>query len=284
MLSEPRPEYHGIKIQETFGNSHCPSPAACSACVTSARRFAVQRLHDSHRHRNLAVAHAKHCETRQAVAEFLAGHRAVAAVTTLACPATSTTPLARKYAPKGAGRVFHLQPQGGYDAGVNLVSNLKLFRASGQCRRHPLAGDPSGHRPRTASSTTPRRSNRAPRLMCAGCRSAIEDKEDLIADPRSGAERLKQRAKHNVTHAAHAVRSPALRHTVPRAGACHRGGAFAPPRWLDDISPSESVMLAQQTRKPAMLRAMTLLLLTVRHQTRRWLRTAATAFQIRSRL
>ena len=35
--------------------------------------------------------------------------------------------LARKYAPKGAGAVFTFSLKGGYDAGVNLVSNLKLF-------------------------------------------------------------------------------------------------------------------------------------------------------------
>ena len=38
MLSEPRPEYHGIKIQEPSAISRLPSPAACSACATWARR------------------------------------------------------------------------------------------------------------------------------------------------------------------------------------------------------------------------------------------------------
>ncbi len=44
-----------------------------------------------------------------------------------ALPATSYNKLARKYAPKGAGAVFTFSLKGGYDAGVNLVSNLKLF-------------------------------------------------------------------------------------------------------------------------------------------------------------
>src|SRR5260221_6290187 len=35
--------------------------------------------------------------------------------------------LARKYAPKGAGAVFTFSLKGGYQAGVDLVSNLKLF-------------------------------------------------------------------------------------------------------------------------------------------------------------
>jgi O-acetylhomoserine (thiol)-lyase len=41
-------------------------------------------------------------------------------------PATATT-LAQKYVPKGAGAVFTFGLKGGYDAGVKLVSNVKLF-------------------------------------------------------------------------------------------------------------------------------------------------------------
>lgn len=35
MLSEPRPEYHGIKLQETLGILLSPSPAGCSGCAIS---------------------------------------------------------------------------------------------------------------------------------------------------------------------------------------------------------------------------------------------------------
>ena len=35
--------------------------------------------------------------------------------------------LAQKYVPKGAGAVFTFGLKGGYDAGVKLVSNVKLF-------------------------------------------------------------------------------------------------------------------------------------------------------------
>ena len=38
MLSEPRPEYNGIKLQETFGNfAFAISHAASLACAISAR-------------------------------------------------------------------------------------------------------------------------------------------------------------------------------------------------------------------------------------------------------
>src|SRR4029077_6150515 len=35
--------------------------------------------------------------------------------------------LARKYVPKGAGSVFTFGLKGGYDAGMKLVSNVRLF-------------------------------------------------------------------------------------------------------------------------------------------------------------
>ena len=38
MLSEPRPEYGGIVLHETFGNFAFAIAAACSACAISARR------------------------------------------------------------------------------------------------------------------------------------------------------------------------------------------------------------------------------------------------------
>ena len=56
---EPRPEYHGIVLHETFGNF-----AFAIACRVLALRdigagaVAVQRLPDSHRHRDAAAAHA----------------------------------------------------------------------------------------------------------------------------------------------------------------------------------------------------------------------------------
>ena len=59
MLSEPRPEYHGIVLHETFGNF-----AFAIACRVLALRdigpgaVAVQRVPHPHRHRDAAAAHA----------------------------------------------------------------------------------------------------------------------------------------------------------------------------------------------------------------------------------
>ena len=69
----------------------------------------------------------KHCENAKAVAEWLSAHPAVAAVNYAGLASDKYSNLARKYAPKGAGAVFTFSLKGGYEAGVNLVSNLKLF-------------------------------------------------------------------------------------------------------------------------------------------------------------
>ena len=51
MLSEPRPEYHGIKIQETFGNfAFAIACRVLGSARSRASAIAVQRLHDSDRY------------------------------------------------------------------------------------------------------------------------------------------------------------------------------------------------------------------------------------------
>ena len=79
--------------------------------------------------------------------------------------------LAKKYCPKGAGAVFTFGLKGGYDAGVKLVSNVKLFSHLaniGDTRSLIIHPASTTH----ASSTTRRRSRPAPAPTWCGCRSA----------------------------------------------------------------------------------------------------------------
>src|SRR5262249_38627810 len=93
--------------------------------------------------------------------------------------------LAKRYCPKGAGAVFTFGLKGGYDAGVKLVSNVKLFSHLaniGDTRSliiHP-------------ASTTHRHLSAAQKVQ-AGARPdvvrlsiGLEDKEDIIADLEQG--------------------------------------------------------------------------------------------------
>src|SRR6187455_2743388 len=128
MLSEPRPEYHGIRIQETFGNF-----AFAIACRVLGLRDLGPAISPFNAFmiltgiETLPLRMQKHCENAKAVAEFLAGHPAVAAVNYSGLATDKYNNPARKYAPKGAGAVFTFGLEGGYDAGVRLVSNLRLF-------------------------------------------------------------------------------------------------------------------------------------------------------------
>ena len=128
VLSEPRPEYHGIKLQETFGNF---------AFAIAARVIGLRDLGPALSPFNafliltgietLGLRVQRHSDNAKAVAEWLSAHPAVAWVSYAGLPGDRYHNLARKYSPKGAGAVFTFGLKGGYDAGINLVSNVKLF-------------------------------------------------------------------------------------------------------------------------------------------------------------
>src|SRR6202045_3249581 len=116
MLSEPRPEYQGIILHETFGNF-----AFAIACRVLGLRDMGPAISPFNAFliltgiETLPLRMQKHCENAKAVAEFLSGHPAVAAVNYAGLASDKYNNLARKYAPKGAGAVFTFSLKGGYD-------------------------------------------------------------------------------------------------------------------------------------------------------------------------
>ena len=182
MLSEPRPEYHGIKIQETFGNF-----AFAIACRVLGLRDLGPAISPFNAFliltgiETLPLRMQKHCENAKAVAEFLAGHPAVAAVNYSGLPGNKYNNLARKYAPKGAGAVFTFSLKGGYEAGVNLVSNLKLFsHLANVGDTRSLVIHPASTTHSQLDDAAKIKSGAAPDVVRLSI--GIEDKEDLIAD------------------------------------------------------------------------------------------------------
>jgi O-acetylhomoserine (thiol)-lyase len=182
MLSEPRPEYHGIRMQETFGNF-----AFAIACRMLGLRDLGPSLSPFSAFliltgiETLPLRMQKHCENSQAIAEWLASHPKVAAVNYAGLPGDKYNKLARKYAPKGAGAVFTFSLKGGYDAGVNLVSKLKLFSHLAN------VGDTRSLVIHPASTTHSQLDDAAKTRAGAGpdivrLSIGIEDKEDLMAD------------------------------------------------------------------------------------------------------
>ena len=128
MLSEPRPEYHGIVLHETFGNF-----AFAIACRVLSLRDIGPALSPFNAFliltgiETLPLRMQRHCENAQTVTEWLAAHPKIAWVSYPGLPGDRYHNLAKRYCPKGAGAVFTFGLKGGYEAGVNLVSNVKLF-------------------------------------------------------------------------------------------------------------------------------------------------------------
>jgi len=182
MLSAPRPEYHGIKLHETFGNF-----AFAIACRVLGLRDIGPALSPFNAFliltgiETLGLRMQKHCDNAKAVAEWLAAHPAVAWVRYAGLPGDRYYNLARKYSPKGAGAVFTFGLKGGYDAGLKLVSGVKLFSHLAN------VGDTRSLIIHPASTTHSQLDDAQKTLAGAGpdvvrLSIGIEDKEDLIAD------------------------------------------------------------------------------------------------------
>ena len=69
----------------------------------------------------------RHVANARKVAEFLLEHPRVAWVSYAGLKESPFHELARKYLPKGAGAVFTFGVKGGYEAGIKLVENVRLF-------------------------------------------------------------------------------------------------------------------------------------------------------------
>jgi O-acetylhomoserine (thiol)-lyase len=127
-LSAPSPSYHGITFAETFGNF---------AFAIAARAFSLRDLGPAISPFNaflilngietLPLRMQRHCDNALRVAEWLSGHAKIAWVNYAGLPGNAYRKLAERYCPKGAGAVFTFGLKGGYEAGIKLVSNVKLF-------------------------------------------------------------------------------------------------------------------------------------------------------------
>jgi O-acetylhomoserine (thiol)-lyase len=182
MLSEPRPEYHGIILQETFGNF-----AFAIACRMLGLRDLGPALSPFNAFliltgiETLPLRMQRHCDNAASVATWLATHPKVAWVSYPGLAGDRYHALAKKYVPKGAGAVLTFGLKGGYDAGVKLVSNVALFSHLaniGDTRSLIIHPASTTHRQLTdAQKITAGAGPDTVRLSIG-----IEDKEDIIAD------------------------------------------------------------------------------------------------------
>jgi O-acetylhomoserine (thiol)-lyase len=128
MLSEPRPEYSGMVLGETFGNF-----AFAIACRVLGLRDLGPALSPFNAFliitgiETLPLRMQRHSDNALVVAQWLSKRPEVVWVSYPGLAGDKYNALAKKYVPKGAGAVFTFGLKGGYDAGVKLVSNVKLF-------------------------------------------------------------------------------------------------------------------------------------------------------------
>ena len=69
----------------------------------------------------------KHADNALEVAQWLQKHPAVSWVSYASLPDSPFYELAQKYCPQGAGAVFTFGVKGGYETGVKVVDECKLF-------------------------------------------------------------------------------------------------------------------------------------------------------------
>jgi O-acetylhomoserine (thiol)-lyase len=182
MISKPRPEYGGMILGETFGNF-----AFVIACRVLGLRDLGPALSPFNAFlilqgiETLPLRMQRQSDSTLEVARFLSTHERVSWVSYPGLPDDRYHALAQRYCPKGAGAVFTFGVKGGYQAGVKLVSDLKLFSHLaniGDTRSLVIHPASTTHRQLTeAQQMTAGAGPEVVRLSIG-----LEDPADLIAD------------------------------------------------------------------------------------------------------
>jgi O-acetylhomoserine (thiol)-lyase len=186
MLSEPRPEYSGIRLHETFGNF-----AFAIACRVLGLRDLGPALSPFNAFlfatgmETLGLRMQRHCDNAQKVAEWLLKRPEVAWVSYPGLASDKYHALAKKYVPKGAGALMTVGLKGGYDAGVKLVSNVKLFSHLANIGdTKSLIIHPASTTHKQLSDDQKTRAGAGPDVVRLSV--GIEDIADIIADLEEG--------------------------------------------------------------------------------------------------
>jgi O-acetylhomoserine (thiol)-lyase len=182
MLSKPRPEYGGMVLGETFGNfafaiaTRVLGLRDTGPALSPFNAFLILQGIET-----LPLRMQRHSDNALVVAEHLEGHREVTWVSYPGLRSDRYHNLAKRYCPKGAGAVFTFGLKGGYDAGVRLVSNLKLFSHLANIGdTRSLVIHPASTTHRQLTDEQRRNAGAGPEVVRLSI--GLEDPEDLIAD------------------------------------------------------------------------------------------------------
>ena len=182
MLSQPRPEYNGMVLGETFGNF-----GFAIACRVLGLRDLGPALSPFNAFmilngiETLPLRMQRHSDNALKVAEHLAKHPKVEYVSYPGLPNDKYYALAKRYTPKGAGAVFTFGLKGGYEAGIKLVSHLKLFSHLANIGdTRSLVIHPASTTHRQLTDEQRKQAGAGPEVVRLSI--GIEDVSDLIAD------------------------------------------------------------------------------------------------------
>jgi O-acetylhomoserine (thiol)-lyase len=124
---------------------------------------------------------AKHCENAQAVAEYLVRHPKIGWVNYAGLPDDKSYALYKKICPAGAGSIFTFGVKGGYEAGIKLVSGLKLFSHLANIGdTRSLVIHPASTTHRQLTDDQRKAAGAGPDVVRLSI--GLEDKADIIAD------------------------------------------------------------------------------------------------------
>jgi len=186
MLSEPRPEYSGMVLGETFGNF-----AFAIACRVLGLRDLGPALSPFNAFliitgiETLPLRMQRHSDNALVVAQWLQKRPEVAWVSYSGLAGDKYNALAKKYVPKGSGAVLTFGLKGGYDAGVKMVSNVKLFSHLANIGdTRSLIIHPASTTHKQLSDAQKVQAGAGPDVVRLSI--GIEDKEDIIADLEQG--------------------------------------------------------------------------------------------------
>jgi O-acetylhomoserine (thiol)-lyase len=181
-LTAPRPEYGGMVLADAFGDF---------AFAVAARALSLRDLGPALSPFNafllltgietLPLRMRRHCDNALAVATFLEGRPEVAWVNYPGLASNAHHALAQKYAPAGAGAVFTFGLKGGYEAGVRLVSKVKLFsHLANVGDTRSLIIHPASTTHRQLSDAQKSAAGAGPEVVRLSV--GIEDSADIVAD------------------------------------------------------------------------------------------------------
>jgi len=181
-LSEPRSEYGGIVLHESFGNF-----AFAIACRVLGLRDLGPAISPFNAFMILTGAETlglrmqRHCDNALAVAEWLSKHDKVDWVHYAGLSDHHNHALQQRYSPKGGGAVFTFGLKGGYDSGVKFVEGLEMFSHLaniGDTRSLVIHPASTTHRQLTPEQQTAAGAGPDVVRLSVG----IEDIKDIIAD------------------------------------------------------------------------------------------------------